>query len=79
MIQNTIRKQFTDCTVLTIAHRLDTIMDSDRVMVLDAGNLTVQLTDVKNLTDISECTIHNKLFFVLSSKFKGIPRAEYLA
>lgn len=38
-IQRTIRKKFADCTVLTVAHRLNTIMDSDRVMVMDAGRL----------------------------------------
>lgn len=39
LIQTTIRTQFAECTVITIAHRLNTIMDSDRVMVLQAGRI----------------------------------------
>ena len=39
LVQATIRKEFIDCTVLTIAHRLNTIMDSNRVMVLDQGQI----------------------------------------
>ncbi|GFT92898.1 ABC transporter C family member 10 [Trichonephila clavipes] len=39
LIQKTIRDRFAHCTVLTIAHRLYTIMDSDRVLVLDAGEV----------------------------------------
>lgn len=39
LIQKTIRSEFASCTVLTIAHRLNTIMDSTRVMVLDHGQL----------------------------------------
>ncbi|KAL6109911.1 abcc6 [Pungitius sinensis] len=37
LIQSTIRTQFDDCTVLTIAHRLNTIMDYNRVIVMDRG------------------------------------------
>ncbi|XP_042886660.1 multidrug resistance-associated protein 1-like isoform X6 [Penaeus japonicus] len=39
LIQQTIRKEFSDCTVITIAHRLNTIMDSSRVIVLDKGEI----------------------------------------
>ncbi|XP_068126625.1 ATP-binding cassette sub-family C member 2-like [Hyperolius riggenbachi] len=39
LVQSTIRKAFTDCTVLTIAHRLHTVLDSERVLVLDAGRV----------------------------------------
>ena len=39
LIQKTIQSQFQGCTVLTIAHRLNTIMNYDKVLVLDHGSL----------------------------------------
>jgi ATP-binding cassette subfamily C (CFTR/MRP) protein 4 len=39
MIQSTIREEFQDCTVLTIAHRLETIADYDLVIVMDGGEI----------------------------------------
>ena len=39
LIQKTLRKEFHHCTILTIAHRINTIRDSDRVLVLDAGRV----------------------------------------
>ncbi|XP_038591350.1 canalicular multispecific organic anion transporter 2 isoform X1 [Micropterus salmoides] len=39
LIQSTIRTQFEDCTVFTIAHRLNTILDYTRVLVLDKGQV----------------------------------------
>uniref|UniRef100_A0A8B9KQQ6 ATP-binding cassette, sub-family C (CFTR/MRP), member 3 n=1 Tax=Astyanax mexicanus TaxID=7994 RepID=A0A8B9KQQ6_ASTMX len=39
LIQSTIRTQFEDCTVFTIAHRLNTIMDYTRILVLDKGQI----------------------------------------
>ncbi|KAK0171316.1 hypothetical protein PV328_009061 [Microctonus aethiopoides] len=40
LIQRTIREEFKDSTILTIAHRLNTILDSNRVIVLDKGKIT---------------------------------------
>ena len=39
LVQRVLRTEFADRTVITIAHRLDTIIDSDRILVLDAGRV----------------------------------------
>ncbi|XP_021950748.1 multidrug resistance-associated protein 1 [Folsomia candida] len=48
LIQKTIRKEFAHSTVITIAHRLNTIMDSNRVVVLDKGQI-VEFDSPENL------------------------------
>lgn len=39
LIQSTVRSAFADCTVLTIAHRLHTIIDSDKILMLNKGEV----------------------------------------
>ena len=42
MIQETIRDCFSECTVITIAHRLNTVLHSDKIIVMDSGKVSKQ-------------------------------------
>jgi len=58
LIQTTIRAQFADCTVITIAHRLNTIIDNDLVVVMDKG-LVSEVGSPKQLMDNPSSAFHS--------------------
>nr|CAD7442232.1 unnamed protein product [Timema bartmani] len=49
IVQTTIQQEFSHCTVLTIAHRLSTVTSSDRILVMDRGQV-VELGTPANLS-----------------------------
>lgn len=50
LIQETIRDAFGHCTVLTIAHRLNTITAYNRVIVMDSGKVTHKICIFRGLS-----------------------------
>lgn len=43
VIQKIIREDFADRTIISIAHRIPTVMDCDKVLVIDAGNYNYKI------------------------------------
>ncbi|GFR76867.1 multidrug resistance-associated protein 1-like [Elysia marginata] len=58
LIQKTIREEFTHCTVLAIAHRLKTIIDYDRIMVMENGAVK-EFDSPKNLLANPDSTFYS--------------------
>ncbi|KAL6333302.1 hypothetical protein AAG906_028485 [Vitis piasezkii] len=71
LIQKTIREEFKTCTMLIIAHRLNTIIDCDRILVLDSGQVLEYDTPEELL--LNEGSSFSKMV-----KSTGAANAEYL-
>ncbi|XP_044262932.1 probable multidrug resistance-associated protein lethal(2)03659 isoform X6 [Tribolium madens] len=50
-IQSTIKKKFSEATVLTIAHRVNTVLDSDKILVMEEGRV-VEFGTVEELQNL---------------------------
>ncbi|XP_060117019.1 ATP-binding cassette sub-family C member 6 [Heteronotia binoei] len=63
-LQATLKTQFSECTVLTIAHRVKTIMDYDRILVMESGHVAE--------FDIPEALIAQKGLFYRMAEESGL-------
>ena len=52
LIQNIVKEKFKNATIITIAHRLNTIMDSDKILILDQGQIK-EFDSAQNLLKIN--------------------------
>ncbi|KAI0683866.1 ATP-binding cassette transporter [Cytidiella melzeri] len=78
LIGKTIRQEFAESTILTIAHRLRTIIDYDRVLLLDEGRIAEFDKPAVLLADPSSkfhslCKATGKSEFAVLKKMAGVP------
>lgn len=71
MIQGAIRQKFSDCTVIIVAHRLNTIIDSDRVLVMDSGR-AVEFDEPHNLLQNENGTFYGMVQALGTQEFKRL-------
>lgn len=72
IVQDTIRSEFEDKTILTIAHRLETIMDSDKILVLEKGKVA-EFDSPLELLKNSE-----SIFYSLQGRWSYLKYRSYL-
>ncbi|CAK9321250.1 unnamed protein product [Citrullus colocynthis] len=71
LIQKTIREEFKSCTMLIIAHRLNTIIDCDQILLLDSGRVLEYNTPEELLSN-------EKSAFSKMVQSTGAANAQYL-
>ncbi|KAM3389632.1 hypothetical protein ACQJBY_011653 [Aegilops geniculata] len=69
IIQQTLREEFGDCTVLTVAHRIHTVIDSDLILVFSEGRIIEYDTPSRLLED--ESSEFSRLIKEYSRRSKG--------
>ena len=62
LIQTTISTEFQGCTIFTIAHRINTIMEYDKIMVLDNG----KIAEFDTVTNLLKCA--NGIFYSMAKE-----------
>ena len=79
LIQKTIREVFKDTTILTIAHRIETIMDYDRILIMENGKmleydspLALMKNEKSIFVEIVENTFGVKVQDIIDSKMKNM-------
>ena len=72
-IQQTIRQEFKFVTVLAIAHRVNTILDYDRVIVMDKGKV-IEFDTVKNLLSNKNSAFYHLVNSKETEVKKGLPK-----
>uniref|UniRef100_A0A0A0LGU8 ABC transporter domain-containing protein n=1 Tax=Cucumis sativus TaxID=3659 RepID=A0A0A0LGU8_CUCSA len=71
LIQKTIKEEFKSCTMLTIAHRLNTIIDCDRILLLEFGQV-LEYDTPKQLLSNEESDFSKMV------QSTGVANAQYL-
>jgi len=60
ILQKTIRAEFADCTVITVAHRIPTVMDCTMVLSISDGKLDVDNPLLCSIINLYQ-TIHKSI------------------
>lgn len=71
MIQRTIREKFINSTVITVAHRLYTVIDSDRVLVMNEG-VAVEFDEPYSLLQIRDGAFRKMVEALGSQEFERL-------
>ena len=80
LVQRAIRTHFSACSVLTIAHRIDTIIDSDRIVILDKGRIVAAGAPHLMLRDENSClsNLVSQLAPETQSNLRNVAEKAYL-